>query len=315
VKPNSLLGCLLAVSAALLWGVSGVCAQFLFATHGVRAEWLVTIRMLICGITFLIISLVRQPHNVGRVWQNQRDALSMLSFGLFGMMAVQYSYFFAIRTSNAATATVLQYTGPAVIAAWLAFREKRRPTKLELASTGLALLGTWLLVTHGHAGSLVISGAALFWGLLSAFALAAYSLLPIELMKRYSASIVIGWGMLIGGGTLSVFYHPWNISGMWDMHAFAALLFILIFGTLLPFYGYLKAVQKIGAHASSIFACAEPVSAAVVSVVFLGVTFGAIDWLGTAFIVATVLLLALSSTSQEELTSGLITAAAIDGDV
>lgn len=39
------------------------------------------------------------------------------------MLAVQYRYFAAIKYPNAATATILQYAGPALIAIYVAFQK------------------------------------------------------------------------------------------------------------------------------------------------------------------------------------------------
>jgi drug/metabolite transporter (DMT)-like permease len=303
---NSLLGCLLAVACAILWGISGVCAQYLFQAKHVDAGWLVTARLLICGSIFLGRVLFSDPSRLAQVWLNRHDAIRITCFGLFGMLGVQASYFFAIAASNAATATVLEYTGPAVIVVWLAFREKRLPTWIEGTSTLLAFVGVWLLVTHGSVNSLVVSLPGLVWGLISGAALAMYALLPVPLLKRHSASTVAGWGMFIGGSVLSIVYCPWVISGIWDVRALAALGFILLFGTLIPFYAYMKSLDIIGAHASSVFSSFEPVSATVVSVLFLGVVFGSMDWLGTLCIISTVLVLALSNARQEKLSSGLI---------
>ena len=79
--------------------------------------------------------------------------------------------------------------------------------------------------------------------------------------------------------------------GVWDVSAWAAVVFIVLFGTLFAFYGYLAAVQKIGPETTSLLACAEPLSAAVVSVLWLKVPFGLLDWLGSACIMATIFLL------------------------
>src|SRR5690606_31187566 len=113
------------------------------------------------------------------VWRNKKDAMQLALFSITGMLAVQYTYFAAINHSNAATATVLQYAGPVIIAVYLALKHKRMPRPLEFLAIGLAVLGTFLLVTHGDIRSLSISGPAFLFGIASAFALAIYTLQPI----------------------------------------------------------------------------------------------------------------------------------------
>jgi drug/metabolite transporter (DMT)-like permease len=85
---------------------------------------------------------------------------------------------------------------------------------------------------------------------------------------------------------------PWHMSGRWDSGTYAAVLFIVVLGTLVPFYCYLLAVKTIGPQRTSLLACAEPLSAALVSVWWLNVAFGWLDVVGSLCIVLTIYLLA-----------------------
>ena len=205
---------------------------------------------------------------------------------------MQYTYFAAIRASNAATATILQYLGPTLIVAYLAARHRTVPTRVECAALGLALLGTLLLVTHGKPGTLSLSPPALGWGLVAAVALAFYTLQPVGLLQRHNTAVVIGWAMFIGGAAFSFVHPPWQIAGRWDAATVILFAFIILFGSLAAFYLFLSSVKILGAANSSLLACTEPLSAAVLGVLWLKIPFGLFDWLGTACILATVALLA-----------------------
>ncbi len=287
---NTQQGFALALISAVLWGVSGACAQYVFQDKGITIRWLVTVRLLMAGVMLLAYARWR-GRDIGRIWQTQRSAVSLLIFGLLGMLAIQYTYFAAIQYSNAATGTVLQYVGPVLIALYFACVRRRWPTRAEGMAVLLAFLGTFLLVTHGDWHALQISPKALFWGLASAVALAFYSIQPEQLLKENEASVLVGWGMLIGGLGFCGVSQPWDVPGMWDASTYAAVVFIVLFGTLFAFYGYLAAVKKIGPETTSLLACAEPLSAALVSVLWLQVPFGLLDWLGSACIMATLVLL------------------------
>ena len=275
--------------AATLFGVGGTFAQFLFQHRGVNIDWLVTMRLLFAGGVMLLISAARQGRDVWTVWR--ADPVPLILFGLVGMMPVQYTYMAAIDASNSATATVLQFTAPAMVAVWLALNGRRWPDRRELAAIALATLGTFFLVTHGRLGALSITPLALFWGLASAVAAAFNSIQPAQLLRKYGSSLVGGWAMLVGGVALSFIHAPWKVQGSWDGTAFTFLAFILLFGTLAAFYLYIKALKLIGAQKSILLTCAEPLSAALLSVWWLGVSWGAMDWLGTACILVTIVLL------------------------
>jgi len=292
----SRIGFFNAVLAATLFGVGGTFAQFLFQQRGVNIDWLVTMRLLCAGPVLLLIAGLRQGRGIFTIWRD--DPLPIVLFGLIGMMPVQYTYMAAIDASNSATATVLQFTAPAMIAVWLAATRRRWPDRREAAAMALAMLGTYFLVTHGVLGALSITPLALFWGLASAVAAAFNSIQPAQLLRKYSASLVAGWAMLVGGTALALIHPPWRVEGTWDASAYAFLAFIILFGTLLAFYLYNKALRAIGAQTTSLLVCAEPLSAAVLSVLWLAVPWGAMDWLGTLCILVTIVLLAREQTQE-----------------
>ncbi|WP_420913156.1 DMT family transporter [Bacillus siamensis] len=286
-------GIWLVLTGAILWGVSGTVAQYLFQDRHFNTEWLTSVRLLLSGALLLGIAYRKEKGRIWAVWKDRRDKVPLLLFGIFGMLGVQYTYFAAIEYGNAATATVLQYLGPAIITCFLAIRAKRMPSAKELLAVLLAAAGTFILVTHGNAGSLSISGLAVFWGISSAFALAFYTLQPHRLLKKWGSAIIVGWGMLIGGAALSLVRPPWKFEGQWSLSAYAAIVFIIIFGTLIAFYCYLESLKYLSASETSLFACAEPLSAAFLAVIWLHVPFGLSEWLGTLLILATIALLSI----------------------
>ncbi|PFB04610.1 EamA family transporter [Priestia megaterium] len=286
-------GIALVLTGAILWGVSGTVAQYLFQQQGFSAEWLTVVRLLLSGILLLGFAYSKEKQHIWRIWKSKRDALSLVLFSILGMLAVQYTYFAAIQHGNAATATVLQYVGPALITCYLAFRSKRLPTIKEMVAVALSIFGTFFLVTHGDIHSLSISGWAVFWGISSAFALAFYTLQPHNLLAKWGSTIIVGWGMLIGGIGLSFIHPPWVFEGQWSFSAYLAVVFIIIFGTIIAFYFYLESLKYLSASETSLLACVEPLSAAFLSVIWLHVTFGFAEWLGTLCIISTVVILSI----------------------
>ncbi|MEH7344175.1 EamA family transporter [Bacillus sp. JJ1532] len=286
-------GIILVLIGALLWGVSGTVAQFLFQHQGFSPEWLVVTRLLISGTLLLGIAYKKEKHRIWAIWRVKHDAFSIILFGILGMLAVQYTFFAAIHHGNAATATVLQYLAPVLIMCYSAFRSKRMPTLMEGFALILAITGTFLLVTRGSLHTLSISGLALFWGLTSAVALAYYTLQPLKLLANWGSAIVVGWGMLIGGIFFSFIHPPWVFVGEWSLPSIFGVVFIVAFGTIIAFYCYLESLKYISASDTSLLACAEPLTAAFLAIVWLHVTFGYAEWLGTICILSTIALLSV----------------------
>ncbi|MFD0699409.1 DMT family transporter [Myroides pelagicus] len=288
---KKILGFASAIFAAMLWGVSGAFAQFLFREKEFNAEWLVTVRLLISGVLMLIFGLLQKNPDIKKIWKDRKDAIQLVVFSILGMLTVQYTYFVTILHSNAATATVLQYTGPVFIAIYIALRLKKWPKPIEILAIGLAMLGTFLLVTHGNISTLNITPTALIWGIASAIALAAYTIMPVHLLDRYSPIAIIGWSMLIAGIAMSIIHPPHRLVGIWDGETYATVAFIVFLGTLIPFYIFLTAIKNIGPQRASLLACAEPLSATFIAITYFGVEFHYMDWIGSLCIITTILLL------------------------
>ena len=206
-KKSFFLGAALAFIPGVLWGLSGVFGQHLFQAYDINAEWLVTVRLLISGVLMIGWSLFRVRKDTFRVFQEKQDMMRLFIFAIFGVMAVQLTYFVAIDKSNAPTATILQYLFPVLIVLFSAARSKKAPSRKEAVAVLLALIGTFLLVTHGNPSTLHITVSAFLWGLSSALAMAFYTVYPGKLQQTYSSPVVVGWGMLVGGLALNC-YHP-----------------------------------------------------------------------------------------------------------
>ena len=287
-------GAALTLLGGILWGFSGTCGQFLLQRRGLTSEFIVPIRLMSAGLILLVICLLRTGrHALDVVRQSPGE---ILVFGILGMSMCQYTYFSAIGASNAGTATVLQYTGPVLILIWTSLRSRRMPRRTELLAIALALLGTWLLATHGKPGSMVLSGEALFWGGLSAVALAVYTVQPGRMLERYGAPAVTAWGMIIGGVMLMAAFRPWTMRVTIDGAALLAMAAIVLLGSVAAFTAYLEGVRCVGAKKGSLYASIEPVSAAVFSALGMGARFGAMDLLGFACILSTIFLLSADHT-------------------
>ncbi|MBR2627850.1 MAG: EamA family transporter [Peptococcaceae bacterium] len=290
-RKTFILGAFLALLPGVLWGLSGVFGQYLFQQRGISAEWLVTTRLLISGSLMLIISFAGSRKKTLAIFHDKKDAGRLLIFAIFGLMAVQLTYFVAIAKSNAPTATILQYVFPVMIVLYTAVRGHKLPNKKEVVAVVLAMVGIFLLVTHGNPGTLSITVEALVWGLSSAVAMAFYTMYPGSLQKRWGSPVVVGWGMLFGGIALN-FYHPfWAFTGDVDLMCILMIAFIILFATFGAFYIYLVSVTMIGATYASLFACIEPLASAFFSVVGLNLVFNYMDWIGAALIMITMFLL------------------------
>lgn len=285
-------GYLLTIFGAVCWAFSGACGQYLFQHRGMTANWLVTMRLTSAGLLMVLYSLLRLRGGAVRIFRNRRHVGALAVFAVVGMALCQYSYFYGIELSNAATATTLEYTGPAFVLIWLALREKRMPRSAEIIAVVLAMGGAFLLATHGDPSELALSPKALAWCVAGAFATAVYNVQPRGIIAEYGTMPVTGFGMLIGGLLMCCLTRPWHLAGEWDAVTFGGMAFIVLFGTICAFGCYLEGVRRIGAAKGSILAAIEPVMSTLLSVFWLGVPLVAMDFAGIALIIAAMTMLA-----------------------
>lgn len=190
-------GVLLVAAGSILWGSSGIAGQYILQGQGISPEWLTFFRLFVAGSLLLLISHL-MGKDIVSVWKSSAERLRLIIFGCLGMLGTQYCYFACIKVSNAAAATVLEYIMPVLIIMWYCMREKRLPRGKEVFCAVFAIVGTVLIATAGDLTSLALPPEALFWGLLSAFACALYTISPVGLILKYSAPVVVGWGMFLG---------------------------------------------------------------------------------------------------------------------
>ena len=292
MKKNDNTGMLSTFVGGTLWGVNGVMGNYLFLNKNVTTPWLIPYRLILAGFLLLGYLYYKKGSKIFDILKNPKDLLQIILFGLIGMLGTQYTYFSAIQFSNAAIATVLTYFGPTLVLIYMCLREKRKPLKYEIVSICLSSFGVFLLATHGDITSLQISFKALVWGILSALSVVFYTVQPESLLKKYGASIVVAWGMMIGGIFITFVTKPWNISVTFDFVTFLVLMLIIVFGTIIAFILYLTGVNIIGPTKASIIACIEPVAATICAILFLGVSFGFLDLIGFICIISTIFIVA-----------------------
>lgn len=295
---RNLRGVFCTLVSGIFWGFSGACSEYLFTYYQMNSGWLTVVRMLTAGSVLSAVVLAGSRGRALRIFREKRDLLRLAAFAVLGLMFSQYAYLTSILHSNAGTATVLQYLGPVMVMAYVCCRSRKLPTGKESAAIVLAVLGTYLLATHGNPSTMVLTPQGLIWGLLSAVSLATYTLIPEGIIPKWGSMTVSGFGMLGGGIVMALAVRVWTIPVSLDIRGWLAVSGVVIVGTILAYTMYLQGVADIGAVKASLIASVEPVSATLFSVFWLKNSFQPVDFLGFASILATVFLLTKKSEAK-----------------
>lgn len=282
----------LAIMGALFWGLSGTSVQFLENAKHINVEWLLEARLLIAGILTIVLAYVQEGKRIFSIFKEPKDIGKLLIFGILGIAMVQYAYFRAIAISEVGVATVLQYVAPTMIIIYLFLRYFKKPSIPELFCILLAMVGTVCIVMQEGLDMSSFNEEALFWGLVSAASICIYTLQPIELLKTYGTTSVVGFAMFICGILSVAMFQQVESEAIWDGMTWLGLFAIIILGTVVSFNAYMEGVRLIGAVQGSILSSLEPISAALFGWALLGNEFTLIGIFGMICIIATVFIIA-----------------------
>ena len=298
MKRYEIIGIILTLLGATLWGVSGTSVQFIGNFRNMNLEWLLTMRLITAGLLTVLYGWIRQGNAIFNVFRNWRDTLGLVIFGVFGMALCQYTYFRSIVIAGAGIATVLQYLAPSMIIIYLLVRYGKRPSTGEIISVILALAGTICLMGNNGFSFESFRTDVLFWGLLSAVGVAVYSVSPVRPVATYGTIPIVGFGMLLSGLVAAVLFHQPYSCATWDVWTVVGCFNVVFLGTIVSFNAYLEGVKRIGAVSGSILSSIEPISAAFFGWALLGNQFNWVGILGMAMIIATVIIIALEKRGQ-----------------
>ncbi|AHN20371.1 DMT family transporter [Lysinibacillus sphaericus] len=270
-----LKGILFIITGAMLWGATGPLMEWLLNHTALTVSFMLTIRLSVAGI-FLLTYLLLTGKDIFSIWQQKFWSRQLITFGIVGMLGVQYAFVGAINESNAVLATLLQFLAPIFVVAYVSLSLKKWPPKYQVLGIIGTLLGLFLLLTNASFESLLVSNKALLWGVAVGLTFAFYTLYPARLMKEWNVLLVVGWGMLIGGVTLGIVSRVWQ-SNQWtvftDFKITGLMLALIVTGTV-AFILFLSSMKYITAVETSILSSIEPLTAMVISVIVFGTSLG-----------------------------------------
>ena len=112
-------GITIAAIASAIWGISGTTLQFISQNQNLPVAWYLSVRTLGAGTILLLISLLLYRKQTFAIFKDKTALAWLLAYATLGLMANLLTFYLAIQTGNASTATVLQYLSPLFIVSGL----------------------------------------------------------------------------------------------------------------------------------------------------------------------------------------------------
>ena len=277
-----LAGLGLAALAAALWAVGGLTAQELFTHHAIDPAWLVGVRMAAGGLMLVAVFRPSWPRG---------HTVRLIAVATIGICGAQFTWFEAIKHSNVALATFVQYSAVAMTATWqMAFGQVRANAR-RIVAVVAAAAGVWLLSGGLHFSRADEVGIA--FALVSAVAYSYYMLGSARLVREVGSRSATAWGLCVGSVPMLVWAPPWTARPTGDWVVVTVLIAVVaVAATAVAFSLSLASLERITPTEFAVTSTLEPALAAVAAALFLGVTLRPPQYAGGALTLLAVLLLA-----------------------
>ena len=292
---NKSKGISMALIAAILWGISGNFAEYIFTHSDITDLSYTTFRMLFSGIILLIYGIFLNSFSeFKKLIFDKKIMLKLVIYSFLGIMGLQYTFSKTILLSNAPLATLLQFLSPLIILVYISIENRIKPKLSEVILTLISLFGMFLIVTNGNLSNISVSPQALIMGIISAMTFVFY-IIYIKNFFKYDMCLIVGLGMLLGSVSLAPFTNHLNfIQSMNRNDIISAFAFNVILGNVIPFYFFLESTRYIRPNITAIIGSFEPITALLISVFIMKTTtISFIQIIGVILIIGSVTLLSV----------------------
>ena len=195
---KQLKGYLFIAVAATLWGASATMVKHLFNIQ-YPPLIIVQTRVSIAFIVLAVFFLITNPRILAF---RMRDIPHFFVVGVCGIAGSNYFYYFAIKESNVATAIVVQYSAPIMVALYAIVVQHEKMTRYKLLSLVCSTVGIFLAV-GGLNGLLVANHKGIVLALAAAVSYAIFNIAGKPLTKKYSVWSVAGFHTWCGNAVLA----------------------------------------------------------------------------------------------------------------
>ncbi len=294
---SGLIGSLIVIAAATLFGALGVTSRFAYDA-GLEPFAFVTWRAGVGALGIaLVVAATRRP---GRGWGSIRSASPQarrgLLLGAFLAAGVNLSMFLSFERTTIALALLGFYTYPAMVAAASSILGRERLDLQRLVALALALVGMAAVVLGGLGSASAVRLDAL--GIALGLAAAAFQT-AFVLTSRGFAGIPadVSMGAILAGSALVAAIVSFASGGtaalalpLGDLPLLGLLIGVGLFAAALPSVMFLTGIRWVGAVRTGILMLFEPVVGVALAALVLAEGLAPLQVLGGATILVAALL-------------------------
>jgi drug/metabolite transporter (DMT)-like permease len=274
-------GYLLVILGVTFLGTIGIFGRLIYL-HEPDPLTVVTFRALIAFVLLFFAKIVLDPDSL-RI--KKRDFIYFASYGLLSVTLCFLLFFYAIKFTTIATATILLYTYPAFIVILSTIFLKEELTRTKLFALVLTFLGCILVIQVYNPSELKLNLRGIMYGLGAGLGAGLYSVLGKKAVERYSAWTVVTYALGFGSFFLVI---ARGVRPLYSVNyptmTWVWIFCLAIFSTLLGYSIYTRGLKYIEASRAGIIATWEVVVASFLAFIIFGEKLGALQIFGVLFI-------------------------------
>lgn len=272
------------VAGAAMWGLIGIFVRVL-TSYSLGTLEIMSLRCIFAAVVLFIYLAVSDRKNLK---VRPRDLWMFFGTGILSFLIFGCAYFTAIKLTSMAVAAMLLYTSPVFIMLMAAVIFKEKITSKKIISIILCILGCVLISLSD--GGISASKRGVFFGLLSGFCYALYSIFGRIAAKRYSSITITAYTFLFAScGSIFAADIPAAKEIVFShLELIPTLSLFSLVSAVFPYILYTGGLKYTPAAKAGVIACVEPVVAAASGVILFGDSLNAAVILGACLILSAI---------------------------
>ncbi|WP_164917280.1 DMT family transporter [Clostridium sp. JN-9] len=281
------------ILASTAFGVMPVLAKLAYG-RGATTYTVLFLRFLFAAFILLYIILNKKIS----LKLNMKQILMVIMLGLFGYSATALCLFISYNYVSVGVATNLLYTYPAIVTLMSRFLYKEKLYGRKIVSLLLSLIGVFILIEIKNQ-SINITGVSFAFA--SAIFYSLYVLgISTDKAKKINSYVMIFY--LSVTSSIIMFLLGVSTSALdlrIDFYALICIILLAFISTVVALMSFLKGVRIIGPSRAAILSTLEPIVSIILGFLILKEKLSLNMIIGSALVIASVLLLVKDNTLKE----------------
>lgn len=270
---------------AILWGTTGTAQSFL--PGSVHPLAIGASRLAVGGYLLLILTMIMKPIDF-KSWPWKATIYSALAMAIF-----QPFFFTSVRLTGIAIGTVVAIGSAPVFSGILEWVfQKRKPDRVWLIATILAIIGVLLLFLTQ--GDVVVNPVGILMSLGAGLAFAIYTIVSKKVLDEAEAIPAVAMIFSISATILLPSLLLFNTEGLYTSKGIAVILYLGLAATSISYILFSAGLKRIPSSSAVTLSLAEPLTAALLGVFFIGEQLSTWSWAGVALLLGGILVLTFS---------------------